>query len=198
MPYGRQSYEGIGYTPQHPLQLSQQQAGYAPEAYQLASQMLAPGAPGGSYGPSNSFMFTGPASAVNSWGGMQHPGMSDPEFQQGLRGIQRSGAGRRAEMAHQMGGASGVDPSSYYRASQAMNQGEQEAVGGLYAQRAQLDRDSMLRATNALSPYMKESAGIAQDYSGNLAALAGNILNSGQYTISGRPPQPHTRIRTRP
>ncbi|HUT17662.1 MAG TPA: hypothetical protein VM366_00775 [Anaerolineae bacterium] len=170
-----------------PYQLARFQADYAPEAYGIAARMMAPGAPGGQYGPSNEFMFTGPAQQLNQIGQQQHPGMSDPEFQQALRATQRSGSRRSAEMAHQMGGASGVDPSAYYRASQGMAGEQQAAMGGLHAQRAAMDRDTLMRATQSLAPYMKESAGMMQDYSQNVAGLAGNIINSSPYVV-GTPP----------
>ena len=165
-------------------------AGSAPQAYQIAAQMTAPGAPGGAYGPSNEFMFSEPANAVNKWGNQANPGMSDAEFSQGLQGINQSGARRKAEMAHQMGGGSGIDPSTYYRASQGLQAGQDQAVGGLHAQRAQLNRQSMLDATRALSPYMKEFAGQQQDYANNIAGLAGNIMNDSQFNIgTPRPPR---------
>ena len=173
-----------------PFMQARFRAGAAPDAYSLAAQMMAPGAPGGQYGPSNDFMFSGPASAINRWGSQANPGMSDSEFGQALQGINQSGARRKAEMAHQLGGAGGIDPSTYYRASQGLQAGQDQAVGGLHAQRAQLNRDALLQATQALSPYMKEHAGQQQDYSSGIAGLAGNLLNDSSFVLGRpRPPQ---------
>ena len=172
-----------------PFKHARFRAGAAPDAYALAAQMMAPGTPGGQYGPSNEFMFSDPARALNQIGNQANPGFGDAEFSQALQGINQSSARRKAEMAHQLGGASGIDPSTYYRASQGLQAGQDQAVGGLHAQRANLNRQALQQATQALSPYMKQFAQQQQDFSGGVAGLAGNLLNDSPFNVGTPRPQ---------
>ncbi len=70
-----------------PFRMARYQAESAPEAYRIASQMLAPGQAGGEFGPSNEFMFTGAAGRLEKMAEGAHPGMGDEEFRQAKESV---------------------------------------------------------------------------------------------------------------
>jgi hypothetical protein len=155
-------------------------AAQADDAYAIAAEMLGPLYGGGAGGMGGN-MFTNTASRLDQIGGQANPGMSDDEFLQAQRAIMQSSRQRRAEMANQMGGgASGMDPSVYYRASQGLQGQQDAAMGQLYSNRAALNRQAILAATQALAPYYQTQEQGYQNYQNQLGALAGEIMGGAE------------------
>ena len=161
-----------------PFFAQEMQARNAPRAWELAGQMLAPGAgmqPGGGGAD-----FSAVASALSEkLTSGEHPGMSDPEFQQALKMISGEGASQRNRLAGTMSSFSGsLDPEAYMRAGRAIGGQEMRARGSLVAERARRDREALMGGASALAPYFRGQ----QSQFGELSGLAGRIMSSGVFS----------------
>ena len=182
--YSDDSFGGGSFEQQgDPYGAWREKARFAGDSYALADQMLQAGGRGGRGGYNeNSFLFTDAARNLNRIGGSEHPGMSDTELRGVLGGIDSQARRRRGELGgamSQFGGS--VDPGMYARASRSLEGDRMSAYGGAYGNQIALDRQALIGATQALSPYMTESARAIGKAADERGRLAGDIFGSAQW-----------------
>ena len=168
---------------QDPFYYQRRQAQQAPEAYDIAAQMLAP-----LQGYEQNLM------GSKAWlgsieGGIEglaqrmqtkHPGMPKEPYMEAIRALQTQGQQQKGALGNQMAAFGGtLDPEAFARAAGGVNQAQTLGMANLQAQRAQMDTGAMTSMANALAPFYRQGQQGIQSQLGQLSGLAGNILQSG-------------------
>jgi hypothetical protein len=168
-----------------PFEFTRIQAPYSADAYGLAAQMLRPGQDAAGGIRENNFLFTRPAQALNEMAGGAHPGESDEEFRNKLKGIGAAAAGQKAEVGSALGKfGDSVDPEAMVRASRGIRAGELAATEAAGTSRIAADREALQRAVTGLSPYMSAASTEQGRVSNEIGSLAGNIMGRGQWQFA--------------
>ena len=171
---------------QNPFWSQQMMANQAPNAYSVAQQILAPlnqGAPPGGMAAGAS-PFGQMAQSLLGGVDAQNPGMGDAEFDMALQAIAKQGQQAKADVGRMLGRFGGsVDPETFARLATQVNAGQQQAIGGLHAQRAGLNREALTSLLGAISPYYRADAASALGQRNDLSGLFANILNSGTFMV---------------
>jgi hypothetical protein len=167
-----------------PLYQHQQMLPHVGQAYDIASQMLAPGfdkmGGGTDWGDMLRQMIAPRATSA-------HPGMPDAEYAQAMQGIGSSAQGERARMMSMLAGQGGgsVDPGAAAAAMSRISAGVPTAVSNLAAKRSQMDLQAMMGLGGLMGPLGRQElvnqGQFGQQYGQSLQGLAGNILGSGIY-----------------
>lgn len=164
---------------QNPFWQQQLQAGAAPQAFNIAEQIMAPLKPGGE----NTFGTT----AESLLGGIDpaNPGMSDEQFNQMLKAIAGQGAKEKAGIASTLakGGGGSVDPEGFARMLAKTSEGRMSAVGGAHATRASLNQQGIQGLLRALAPFFSTQQRGQDAFSDDLSSLFGDILQGGVFTV---------------
>jgi len=179
--------------PMNPLAVAQAQAQQAPQAYNLASQMMAPSAAGGAGAthPLWEKLFT---ENVMPMVGQENPGMPDEEYNAGLGQIMKMLQGERMNAAGAMATAGGgsIDPAAWANISNRFGSTVGSAAADLAARRSAANFQARLGVGQMLQPLVAQGYQRIGQQADQTAALAGNIMSTGTYAFQSGAPVPGT------
>lgn len=166
-----------------PLWQQKQMLPYVGEAYDIGSQLLGPGFQGGGGTPWGDMLMK----MISGRMGEGNPGMTDPEWRQGLGAIGQSAEDEKARAMSLLGsmGGGSVDPRAAASAMSRISEGVPTAVSNLAAKRSGLNLQAIMGLGGLQQPLARQelmNAGQNQaQYGSELRGLAGNMLQGGSY-----------------